>query len=202
MSAERTRTIYLQPTGSGADAYAQFAVATLYKTGELGGIVPDVGNSRRWQLVKLDSGVTSAIAGGVVAAGDVAFWKDKNNYLVTKDPAQANAVNAPAGGWGNAGNATLDARNFVAGVFTNASVTAAVPYTLILQRTDQAAGYSVKASSATYNAGDLAVAATGTGSDIVNVAAGTAPTCVVLGTVLGARVSGKVPVWLNLPETD
>jgi hypothetical protein len=152
----------------------------------------------------------------------VAFWKDKGNYLATNDATQANAVNAPAGGWGNAGNATLDARNFIAGVFMNAvtatpmiggiagsglaGVGSAGGYgTIILQRIDQSAGYPVKVNSGgTYNAGVQIVPNTGTAADGISVAAGTAATCVVLGVCLGARngTTGLAPVWLNLPESD
>src|SRR5208282_4748900 len=223
MSNERTRTIYLGPSSGGpnADPYATLNANQLYKPGELGATVPDVTMDRRWQLVQADSGNTAATATGVVAAGQLAFWKDKGNYLVTNDATQANAANAPAGGWGNAANATLDARNFVAGVFTNAVTPGAIPstvtggvagvgtaggdYTLILQRTDQSAGYPVKVNSGgTYNAGVLIVPNTGTAADGISVAAGTAPTCIALGVCLGVRngTTGLAPVWLNLPESD
>ena len=200
MSADRNRTYYLG-TASGPDNFANVNETPQYKPGELGSIVPDVANSRRWQKVVCDSGATAATATGVVAAGQLAFWKDKSQYIVTNDSTQANAVNAPAGGWGNAGNATLDARNFVAGIFTNA-VTAGNA-TLILQRTDQKAGYNVLAAAGgTYNAGNMLVANTGTAADGTTVNAGTAPTCVVIGVVLGARSGGKAPIWVNLPEDD
>lgn len=210
MSAERNRTFYLG-TAAGPDNYANVNVAPpFYKVGELGSIVPDVNTGRRWQFVQLDSGATAATATGIVAAGQVAFWKDKSRYLVTNDALQANAANAPAGGWGNAGNATLDARNFIAGFFTIA-VTATAPSgqdagngTLILQRTDQKTGYSIVAPApgVAYNAGNSMVVNTGTNADCVAIAAGGAITSVLVGTCLGGRVAGKVPVWINLPETD
>ena len=150
-------------------------------------------------MVQLDSGATSATATGVVAAGQIAFWKDKSTYLVTNNAPQANAVNAPAGGWGNAGNQTLDARNFVAGVFQSA-VTAG-NFCIILQRTDQKAGFNVKISG-TPNAGDLLVPNTGTNADCTSVAAGTAPTCLVVGTAIGAVAASKIPTWVNIKEQD
>jgi len=58
-----------------------------YRQGELGQIFEDRG--RQYQVVQLDSGVTSATTGGVVAANDLAFWKDRATYRVTKDPNQA-----------------------------------------------------------------------------------------------------------------
>ena len=197
MALDRMRTVYY-----GVHTFATQNEASLYKPGELGNVVVDVEKNRRGQLVQLDSGCTASTATGVSAAGQLAFWKDKSKYLVTNDALQANAVNAPAGGWGNAGNATLDARNFIAGVIQTA-VTAGY-YTIILQRTDLAAGFSVKAAvGGTYNAGVQLVANTGTAADATSVAAGTAPTSMVIGTVLGARDgNGNVPCWVNIKEMD
>jgi hypothetical protein len=194
----RVRSIYYGAT-SGSDPFANVNTSTLYKPGELGVVVEEVGSGRRGQLVQLDSGATAATATGVVAAGQLAFWKDKSQALVTNDAKQANAVNAPAGGWANAGNQTLDARNFVAGVFQVAAT--AGNYTIILQRTDIKAGFNVKITG-TPNAGDNLVANTGTNADAAGVNAGTAPTCMVIGQVVGAVSGGKIPCWVNLKEQD
>lgn len=80
-------------------------------------------NDRAYQFVQVDSGCTAATAVGVVAANEIAFWKDKDQYLVTNDRAQAIG--------GSVANAY---RNQVAGIFRNA-VTAG-RYTAILQRGD------------------------------------------------------------------
>lgn len=198
--SDRVRTFNLS-VSPGADFYRNMNVAPpvvgggapAFRKGELGAVVPDVNSNRRWQFVQLDSGATSATATGVVADGQLAFWKDRSKYLVTNDATQANAVNL-------AGLGVSEARNFVAGIFTNAVT--ANNGTLILQRTDQATGYNVKATGSSWVSGDIAVANTGTAADAVRVAAGTAPTCVVIGTALGAASAGKVPVWVNLPEFD
>lgn len=58
-----------------------------YRQGELGQIFE--AKNRQYQVVQLDSGVTSATTGGVVAANDLAYWKDRQTYRVTKDPNQA-----------------------------------------------------------------------------------------------------------------
>ncbi len=198
MSLDRMRTVYY-----GAQAFDTMNVATLYKPGELGNVAIDVAANRRGQVVQLDSGATASNTVGVVAAGQLAYWKSKPQYIVTNDWRQANAVNAPAGGWGNAGNPSLDARNFVAGVFQVAAT--AGYYTIILQRTDQSAGFPVTTTSATVNAGDLLVPdSVTTTAAVINVAAGTAPTAMVVGTALGARVSatGKTPCWVNIKEQD
>ena len=194
----RVRTIYYGAT-TGSDPFANVNTSTLYKPGELGVVVEEVAAGRRGQFVQLDSGATSATATGVVAAGQLAFWKDKSQALVTNNAPQANAVNAPAGGWGNAGNQTLDARNFIAGVFQNATLPG--NYTIILQRSDQKAGFPVKVTGSP-NAGDNLVANTGTAADAAGVNAGTAPTCLVIGQVIGAVSGGKVPCWVNVKETD
>ena len=194
MALDRMRTPYY-----GAQTFSTMNVSSLYKPGELGNVIPDVTGNRRGQLVQLDSGCTASTATGVTAAGQVLFWKDKNKFLVTNDSTQANAVNAPAGGWGNAGNQTLDARNFVAGICQTA-VTAGY-YTIILQRTDAQAGFSVKVTGSP-NAGDTLVANTGTNADAAGVNAGTAPTCLVIGTVVGAVSGGKVPCWVKMTEED
>lgn len=196
MALDRMRTVYY-----GAQTFSTFNVSSLYKPGELGNVVIDVSQNRRGQLVQLDSGCTASTATGVTAAGQVLFWKDKSKFLVTNDALQANAVNAPAGGWGNAGNATLDARAFYAGICQNA-VTAGY-YTIIIQRTDQAAGFLVKAAvGGTYNAGNFLTPNTGTAADATSVTAGTAP-YPMIGTVLAARDgNGKVKCWLKSVEED
>jgi hypothetical protein len=42
-------------------------------------------NDRAYQRVKLDSGATASNTVGAVAANQLAFWKDKSQYLVTND---------------------------------------------------------------------------------------------------------------------
>ena len=198
MSAtDRNRNAYL-----GVSAIDARNDATLYKPGELGTEIPDVVSDRIFKIVQVDSGCTASTGTGIVAAAQLAFWKDKTNSLVTNDATQANAVNAPTNGWGNGGAITLDARNFVAGVFTTA-VTAGY-YTNLLRRSNQGAGYAVKAAvGGTYNAGVMLVANTGTAADATSVAAGTAPTAKTIGVVLANRNgSGNVPCWVNVHEED
>jgi hypothetical protein len=81
MPANRViESIYLGPFTS-AEA---FNSSTLYKQGELGARVATTGG-KEYQLVQLDSGATSANTVGIVAVGQVAYWKDKSRYLVTND---------------------------------------------------------------------------------------------------------------------
>jgi hypothetical protein len=121
----------------------------------------------------------------VVAAGDLAFWKDKAPYLVTNDIAQAlGAVEAT----------NNNKRNFVAGVFLNA-VTAG-NYCWIQQG---GRANVLAASGGTYNVGNIAIADNSTLSDINTISAGTDIGFVVVGLVAGARVSTKANVDLTLP---
>lgn len=74
----RDQTMYVQ-TGN-PDTWS---AASLQRPGELGKAY-DV-NDRTYQRVKLDSGVSASNTVGVVAANQLAFWKDRANYLVTND---------------------------------------------------------------------------------------------------------------------
>ena len=62
-----------------------------------------------------------------MAANQLAYWKDKSQYIVTNDVTQANAANMAGVAWANSGF-----RNYVAGIFRSA-VTAG-RYCDILQR--------------------------------------------------------------------
>lgn len=61
--------------------------ANNWRPGELGKAF-DV-NDKAYQRVKLDSGVSASNTVGVVAANQLAFWKDRANYIVTNDKRQA-----------------------------------------------------------------------------------------------------------------
>lgn len=160
----------------------------LLEPGEIGGVLP--WNGHQFQLVKMDSGATSATATGIPAAGQVAFWKDRSNYLVTNDSRFADSALIPAG------TATRDARNSVAGIVEMAVVGGEQFFV------HQVGASNVKSSSSP-NAGDTFVAATGTGADAVSVAAGTAPTCQRIGLVTSPTSSGgKFPAVLDVHFVD
>lgn len=104
-----------------------------HRPGELGLVFEQA--ARQYQIVQLDSGVTSSTTGGIVAANDLAFWKDRSTYLVTKDPNQAEG-------------ALVGFYNNVAGVFrnavpTNARVNGYGTVCCVLQK---ARGVSIKAT--------------------------------------------------------
>ena len=96
-------------------------VASLYAPGDLGAAFDF--NDRAYQVVQVDSGATVSTPIGVVAEHQLAFWKDKDKYLVTNDDRVA------------IGQPTANAfRNQVAGVFRVAAT--AGRYVCILQRAD------------------------------------------------------------------
>lgn len=78
-----------------------------YAPGEIGCAFSDQNTGNEYLRVLLDSGATSATGVGVVAAGQLAFWKNQPANLVTNDKAQCDA--GPSG-----------AINRVAGVFQTA----------------------------------------------------------------------------------
>ena len=154
----------------------------LLQPGELGGVLPWDGD--QYQLVKMDSGATSATATGVPAAGQLAFWKDRDNYLVTNDSRFADSAHVPAG------TISRDHRNSVAGLVESSVLPGEFFFV------HQKGNSSVKTSS-TPAAGAVFVANTGTDANAVSVAAGTAPTSQVIGVVTSpTAASGKIPARL------
>ena len=86
-------------------------------------------NDRVYQRVKLDSGVSASNPVGAAAANDLAYWKDKDAYIVTNDRRQtmaplASGTIVSGGGY----------RNFVAGVLRVAGT--AGSYVDILKKGD------------------------------------------------------------------
>ena len=152
----------------GAQALPLMNVATLYEAGQLGMRVTQVG--KVFQVVKCDSGPAS------VAASDVAFWKDRANYIVTNKLADA-----PEG------------RNGVAGMFC----TAVTPGQFCVVQIGGRGYVSIKTAGAP-DQGMTAVANSGTASDVVGIPAGTAPTYMVLGIFTGVLAAGKQPIELSI----
>lgn len=156
--------------------------ASLERVGELGSRI-QVGNSA-YQLVKLDSGATASTGAGAVAAGDLAFWKDKEAYLVTNDKVQALG-----------GPTVANARNSVCGVFTAAAT--ANYYCVVQQRgtrsvrTDGGADFTANQ--------DKIVASTNNAPDGDRNALATAPPVRLVGWVRAAESAGFTSCELDLP---
>jgi hypothetical protein len=162
--------------------------SSFIRQGELGAQYDANRNGRGWkyQLVQLDSGATASTGTGVVAANQLAYWKDRSNYLVTNDYRQSEG--------GNTSNAYA---NFVAGVFRNA-VTAG-NYCFVLQR-----GYNVPIKAVSgVTVGEIAVANVSTpAADIDSAAVGAAPVYRALGVVKTSVSASVAYVDLEIPDFD
>lgn len=160
----------------------------LYAPGEIGACFdfnPGI-NARTYQRVQLDSGATSANAVGVVAANQLAFWKNKSTKTVTNDSRQAAAASV-ANGWANN----------VAGIFRTA-VTAG--YFCDVLKTGN--GINV-ASDGTGGAGATAIAdITASVARIAGIAVGTAPTYQPLGIIRVAAVANVAVVDVDIANLD
>lgn len=143
-------------------------LASLYMPGDLGTRITSDG--KEFQTVKSDSGPAS------IAAGDVAFWKDRANYVVTNKLADA-----PQG------------RNGVAGMFP-ATVT---PGNYCRVQIGGPSYTGIKTAGAP-NQGMQAVANSGTSSDVVGIPAGTAPTYIVLGVFTAEPATGFTAIELTI----
>lgn len=167
-------------------------ITNFVRQGELGAQYDCQRNGRGWkyQLVQLDSGATASTSIGVVAANQLAYWKDRSKYLVTND------YRASEAGDGGATNAFA---NFVAGVF-RASVTAGNAC-FIVQR-----GYNVPVKSAAgLNAvGQIVVANVSTpAADVTTTTGvGTAPAYRPLGVCRVAYSAGVAYADLEIPDFD
>jgi hypothetical protein len=174
MNMNRQRVLLMPNSGfmdtiyTGAQLLPLMNVAALYQAGQLGMRVTQVG--KVYQVVKCDSGPAS------VAAGDVSFWKDRANYIVTNKLADA-----PQG------------RNGVAGMF----LTAVTPGYFCAVQIGGPGYVSIKTAGAP-DQGMIAVANSGSSSDVVGIPAGTAPTYVVLGVFTGVLAAGKQPIELSI----
>lgn len=153
--------------------------------GELGGRFDCNGNTYR--LIKVDSGATSATPTGAIAAGQLAFWKDKSAGLVTNDRRMA------------VGAATTNATcNQVAGVF-RAAITPGAYGTLaaVLVHGD----YVSVASGVCGTIGCLLTADVDSNGPIVlGTAVGTAAPYKVLGVSRAAAAASAVYADIDIRE--
>lgn len=152
----------------GAQKLPLMNVVSLYQGGQLGMRATLTGMV--FQVVKSDSGPSS------IAAGDVAFWMNRANYVVTNKLADA-----PEG------------RNGVAGMFT---VIVTPGYYTAIQIGGR--GYRTIKTAGAPDQGMIAVANSGSSSDVVGIPAGTAPTYVPLGVFTGAISTGFQAIELSL----
>lgn len=139
--------------------------------------------TKEYQKVVLDSGATAATSGGLYAAGQTVYWKDKSRYIVTNDTVQA------IGGL-SANNAF---RNEVAGVITATTITAGNA-TWIQQKGNNT---NVKFKSGTPITGYWVVADT-TAAQTDQVATTTAPVVQPMGKMVSAGAVALTTVTVDL----
>ena len=158
---------------TGNPASVNESAALQHLPGQLGCTV-EVGN-KKWQYVLLDTGAVAAATPGVVAANDVAYWKDRTNYLVTNDERMSEA-----------------GVNGVAGVF-GCAVTAG--YYCFIQRGGRASVYQDTGTAA---AGTVGSGSTASTCGLVFTTVGTAPINLPVAVALGAAATNMVSVELLL----
>lgn len=176
-NANRVQTVYIN-TGN-PDT---INVAELGRMGELGQCYD--WNDRAYQIVKLDSGCTAATGTGVVAANQLAFWKDRSQYLVTNNSPQALI-----------GGVADSYRNNVAGIFRNAAT--AGYYTHILVR-----GRNIAVKEAgSGTTGQLLVANTSSvAADGLGIAVNTAATNECIGVITTATSGTTCYAAVDIPN--
>lgn len=155
------------------------------RPGELGGHIMVRGSDEEYQKIQLDSGAVAATPTGVVAAGQLAYWKSKGpNYIVTNDFRVA---------IGGESASTNNKRNAVAGVFT-AAMTAG--YFGVIQ---VGGNYPTVVTDGGNDgkAGDYVIASA-TSAQADAMAAGTAPTNTTIGKGAGAEAASAWSVDLNV----
>ena len=180
-NAVRHQTIWL-PTGS-----PDSTNITSDDFNALGGQPGSLGQAfdyedRVYQRVRHDSGATSATAVGVVAANMVAYWKDKNLYIVTNDRAQAIG-----------GSATNSYANFVAGIYRNAAT--AGRYIDILKKGDN---IPCADGGNTFAVGEMVFAELAAAAAVDRVAVGADVVYQRIGIARGAASGGNVNVDVDI----
>jgi hypothetical protein len=143
--------------------------------------------NRVYQRVQLDSGATAATGVGLVAANQLAYWKDKFHYIVTNDVNQVNAAN------GQQALTNSAFRNFVAGVFRN-PVTPGY-FCDVLQ---MGLSIGVKTTGAPAIGDQLVSDVSLTAAQAATVTAGTPAGVHVVGTVSGLTVNNVTPTDLEI----
>lgn len=182
MATDRTRqTIYIGT----AKTIESMNDVDLGRPGELGAHVISPSDAKEYQIIKLDSGAVAAAGAGVVAAGQLAFWKNRASYLVTNDKVQA--IGGPS---------LSTSRDAVAGVFTTA-LTAGRHGAIQLK-----GRRSVKTDGGgDFVLGDKIVPSINAAADGDRNASGTAPPVTMVGRVAAVEASGFTACDLDLPYT-
>ncbi len=172
-----------------------------YAPGEIGGAFNDQTGNGSYLRVKLDSGATSATPIGVVAAGMLAYWKDRSAAIVTNDSRFCDV-------------GVSGAINRVAGVFQLA-VTAGggvngadgLPLYYVCDLVIQKRAFPVLANSALAGAQATADTTANTARVVYTTGVNTAPVSQVVGVFTSSTIgtpgpANTAPVDVNLGFVD
>lgn len=152
-----------------------------YAPGEIGCAFYDPSTGYAHARMRADSGATSATSTGAIAAGQLAFWKDRTQNIVTN--------HKPAAQYGPSG-----AINGVAGIFPLA-VTAGYVCDIIIG----GKGVTVAAASALIGAQATADTTASTARAIYTTGVNTAPVSQVIGVFTSSTITDNTaPMDVNL----
>lgn len=162
------------------------APSPFYAPGELGCAYNDQNTGGSYLRVQLDSGANALSAIGVVAAGQLAFWKDQNASIVTNDKNQCDV--GPSG-----------AINRVAGIFQLA-VTAApgqtgadgLPLMYMTDLVIRKLAYPVATASALAGAQATADTTASTARAVYTTGVNTAPVSQVIGVFASSTIASNL----------
>jgi hypothetical protein len=139
-------------------------------------------NDRVYQRVRLDSGADASTPVGVVAANQLAYWKDKDNYIVTNNRDQAQG-----------GSGTASYANQVAGIFRIAAT--AGRYVDLLKKGDN---IPVADGGNNFLVGQIVFAEAAAAAAADRVAVGTEAGYQRIGFARGAESGGNVNVDVDI----
>lgn len=181
------------PQGTSAQTNAP---TPFYAPGEIGTAFNDPNTRRACARVMLDSGATSATPVGAVAAGQIAFWKDRNNSIVTNDKRFANV--------GPSGSVNYAAGIFQRAVSTAPGITGADGKPVYYVCDIVISGHDVPvASDGNGVAGQQAVVdTTANTARVTNVAVSTAAPNATVGVITGPASANLIPVDVQLGFID
>ena len=157
-------------------------VSSLLRPGELGNAFDVV--DKTYQLVQVDSGCTAATPAGVVAANEIAYWKDRSSYLVTNDSR-----------FGLLSGVANSYRNNVAGVFRVAAT--AGNYICLLQR---GRNINVKEVGSATAGMTLCASTSTTAADALGTAIATSSPTQQIGIVVTATSSNVCVADVDIPN--
>lgn len=169
------------------------AATPVYAPGELGCAFSDQNTGNEYLRVLLDSGATSATPVGAVVTGQLAFWKDQPNSIVTNDKRFCDA--GPTG-----------AINRVAGIFPLAVTggggvngTDGTPLRYMCDLVIRAASQNVYVSSALIGAQMTCDTAANTAQGLYTTGVNTAPVSQVLGVFNSSTITSNLaPVNVSI----